>query len=575
MRSWLAPLVAVLFIGIASAQPIVYNVVLEGYQVSPYVSTPATGGGTATYDPVAHTLTLNIVYAGLTGTEIEAHLSDGGGPRGSNGVPYFDLSAGSPKTGVLVLQDFEEVHLLQGRLYIIVQTTTYPNGELRGQIDNLGAAPLRTLAVTTAATVTVTASTEAGNVINCAPQTQGHCSELIPLGKAVALGASTISPGAFAFFGGDCTNLGNPCQLSMNADKAVTGELASGPDMQPDPFTFTDASNVTPGTVVTSNPITVTGISNVTSIGVAGGAYSIGCNGTFITAQSTVAVGNTVCVRHTAAATFGTTYRTLLTIGGIAAAFNSTTATSLPDTDGDGIPDAIEPLDGRDPYVKDNDVFGDPRLFVKQLYRDMLGREGEGTGVDGWLNLINSGSYSRSQVIDSFIYSQEFAASVSNVVRMYFAAFQRLPDYAGLVFNAGLVRSGAITIPQLADYFVASPEFQSTYGALDDTQFITLLYQNTFGRAPSPSELSSYLGNLHGGNTRGDVLYTLANSGEFPSQSQNEIFVTMMYVGMLRRSPEPAGYDGWMNYLTTGTLTHGQVIDGFYLSTEYRSRFLP
>ena len=46
-----------------------------------------------------------------------------------------------------------------------------------------------------------------------------------------------------------------------------------------------------------------------------------------------------------------------------------------PDADGDGIPDSIEIAEGRNPAVKDNDIFADASLFVRQQYRDMLRRE--------------------------------------------------------------------------------------------------------------------------------------------------------------------------------------------------------
>ena len=52
--------------------------------------------------------------------------------------------------------------------------------------------------------------------------------------------------------------------------------------------------NVTPGTVITSNAIAVSGINTPAAISVSGGAYSIGCAGGFTTASGTVANGQTV-----------------------------------------------------------------------------------------------------------------------------------------------------------------------------------------------------------------------------------------------------------------------------------------
>jgi hypothetical protein len=161
------------------------------------------------------------------------------------------------------------------------------------------------------------------------------------------------------------------------------------------------------------------------------------------------------------------------------------------------------------------------------------------------------------------------------VVRLYFATFLRVPDYAGLSFNAGLVRAGTVTPTQLADFFTASPEFMATYGALDDTQFVTLLYQNVLGRAPDAAGLSGWVGLLGSGYTRGQVLIGFSDSAEYQAAMANEVFVTMMYAGMLRRTPEPTGFNGWVGFLDAGTYTREQVINGFFLSTEYHGRFLP
>jgi sugar lactone lactonase YvrE len=245
------------------------------------------------------------------------------------------------------------------------------------------------------------------------------------------------------------------------------------------------------------------------------------------------------------------------------------------DLDRDGIPNGVEVTESRDPYVKDNDVFANARLFAMQQYRDFLSREGDPAGISGWTGLVDGGAYSRLQVIDAFLSSDEFAGFVSPVVRLYFATFLRVPDYAGLTFNAGLVRNGTVTVTQLADFFVASPEFQATYGALSNSQFVTLLYANVLGRAPDAAGLNGWVSLLNGGMSRGQVLVGFSDSEEYRANMANEVFVTMMYAGMLRRTPEPAGFNGWVGFLEAGTYTREQVINGFFLSTEYRNRFLP
>jgi hypothetical protein len=140
--------------------------------------------------------------------------------------------------------------------------------------------------------------------------------------------------------------------------------------------------------------------------------------------------------------------------------------------------------------------------------------------------------------------------------------------------NVGLLRAGTVTLVQVADFFTASPEFQATYGALDNTAFVTLLYGNVLGRAPDAGGLAGWVGALDGGMTRGQVLVGFSESPEYKAAKFNEVYVTMMYVGMLRRTPEAGGYAGWLAYLQGGG-TPLTMISGFYSSAEYRSRFLP
>ena len=141
--------------------------------------------------------------------------------------------------------------------------------------------------------------------------------------------------------------------------------------------------------------------------------------------------------------------------------------------------------------------------------------------------------------------------------------------------HAGLVRNGTITVTQLADFFATSPEFQATYGSLNNTQFVTLLYNNVLGRAPDTAGLNGWVSLLQSGYTRGQVLVGFSDSPEYQASSANKVFVTMMYTGMLRRSPEPAGFNAWVNGMNAATYSRAQVINGFFLSVEYHARFLP
>ena len=62
------------------------------------------------------------------------------------------------------------------------------------------------------------------------------------------------------------------------------------------------------------------------AITVRNGLHSIGCSATFTGSAGTLSPGQSVCVRHTASASPGTTVTTTLTLGSVAGYFEGTTA---------------------------------------------------------------------------------------------------------------------------------------------------------------------------------------------------------------------------------------------------------
>ena len=210
--------------------------------------------------------------------------------------------------------------------------------------------------------------------------------------------------------------------------------------------------------------------------------------------------------------------------------------------------------------------------FVRQQYRDFLNREADAGGLQYWVNIIDSGAMTRAQVIDSFFWSEEFGGRIAPIVRLYFAYFLRIPDYAGLMSWINAYNSGG-SLGAISDSFAGSEEFQQRYGSLSNEAFVNLVYQNVLGRAPEPGGYAHWVGELNSGRrTRGQVMLEFSESAEYEANSSNEVFVTMMYVGMLRRSPEEEGFSYWVNYLDSGN-SGLAFIDGFLNSQEYADRF--
>lgn len=97
--------------------------------------------------------------------------------------------------------------------------------------------------------------------------------------------------------------------------------------------------------------------------------------------------------------------------------------------------------------------------------------------------------------------------------RLYVAALNRNPDIAGLGYWIAVLDNGA-ALETVAQAFIGSTEFSNTYGALDNTQFITQLYANVLHRAPEESGLAWHLNNLAAGYSRAYELAFFSESVE-------------------------------------------------------------
>ncbi|GAB4404591.1 MAG: hypothetical protein OHK0048_24110 [Rhodoferax sp.] len=211
--------------------------------------------------------------------------------------------------------------------------------------------------------------------------------------------------------------------------------------------------------------------------------------------------------------------------------------------------------------------------FVAQQYRDFLGREAETDGLNYWVSLLDSGSIHRAEVVKSFFDSAEFQESRAGVARLYYAYFGRIPDYSGLMYWSEQLSRG-IGLDSVSEAFAQSTEFITSYGALSDAAFIERVYQNVLEHAPDTAGLSYWMSELSQGLGRGAMMTRFSESTEYRNLSMPNVQVTLLYMGMLRRAPDAAGYDYWVPILQGG----GSVlplIDGFLASPEYSARFVP
>jgi len=113
------------------------------------------------------------------------------------------------------------------------------------------------------------------------------------------------------------------------------------------------------------------------------------------------------------------------------------------------------------------------------------------------------------------------------VFRLYGATLDRIPDANGFQgwFNGLAPGLGAtdLTLSQAAAAFVNSTEFQNTYGNLDDTAFVTTLYNNVLDRAPDDRGLARWTGDLANGLSRADVVLGFSEGQEFRNSTNPKL----------------------------------------------------
>lgn len=238
------------------------------------------------------------------------------------------------------------------------------------------------------------------------------------------------------------------------------------------------------------------------------------------------------------------------------------------------------------------------QFFVRQHYLDFLNREPDAGGLSYWSNKIaacgtNAACITRERINVSaaFFVEQEFQQTGSFVYRLYKASYGRRPTYAEFVAdrNRLVVGTDLETSKQtLTNEFVARPEFTQKYPlSLTGDQFVDALLQtirqssgvdlasqrtalvNTFNQCIQGSPVSP-------ATCRAQVVRLTIDNIAYVQAEYNPAFVLMQYFGYLRREPDEAGYNFWLNILNNRDANNYRgMVCAFITSPEYQSRFSP
>lgn len=236
-------------------------------------------------------------------------------------------------------------------------------------------------------------------------------------------------------------------------------------------------------------------------------------------------------------------------------------------------------------FVSSISGIGDHTPMLNRFYSGFFNRAPDPGGLAGWTSSLDSGT-PPAQVANNFFYSPEFYSSGILIGAAYLAVQGRDPDYAGFESYLPQLRSGSLASPgclngpapnnttalcsqlTIINTFMTSAYYQSTYGALANSPFVTAVYKNLLNQVPSQSVANNSVSQLNSGLTRSQFLQTIINGSQYTTLITNKLLVDLCYFVFLSRNPDPGGYQGWLNAMNGG-LTPVGLFGGFVSSPEF------
>jgi hypothetical protein len=219
--------------------------------------------------------------------------------------------------------------------------------------------------------------------------------------------------------------------------------------------------------------------------------------------------------------------------------------------------------------------------FVTRLYQQVLSREPEPGGVEGWVQQIQQDG-SVAPTVLAFFHSQEFLNRTTTdpqfLTILYRTSLDREPDPAGFTAFLTALQSGQFARDNLLDVFLDSQEFATLANFLPPLSeledFVTNLYVRILGRGPDLAGRQAWVAPLQQSCNTSTVLATirafLASPEFLARNTTNTEFVALLYRVFLNRIPDSAGLTSWVALLNQGSTNRDQLLSQFAASPEFQ-----
>jgi Carboxypeptidase regulatory-like domain/Calx-beta domain/SdrD B-like domain/WD40-like Beta Propeller Repeat len=228
----------------------------------------------------------------------------------------------------------------------------------------------------------------------------------------------------------------------------------------------------------------------------------------------------------------------------------------------------------------------DTSFFVRQLYVDLLSREPDPAGWQGWTTRIDQCGQpgqppppcDRVTVGgDGFLRSGEFFDRQFFVLRLYRTGLGRILRYdeiADLAYVSGFLSDADLELnkQELVVEIMARPEFAARYNSLSNDLFVDTLLQTAAVAVPQPVR-DAWVSSLNNSSrTRAMILREISERPEVSNKYLHEAQVVSAYYGFFTRNPDGA-YLNYLQRLDAGEINLGDLANAFINAQEYRQRF--
>ena len=233
---------------------------------------------------------------------------------------------------------------------------------------------------------------------------------------------------------------------------------------------------------------------------------------------------------------------------------------------------------------------GDHTPFLGRMYLGFFDVPPDPSGLAFWSAGLDEGApgpAGEAMVASDFMHSTNFSLYDQAIATAYLGVVGSDVTFAEFTSSLSQFRSGAWasqsclagpppynTVPlcsqlTLIQANMTSAQYQSVYGSLSNSQFVTTLFSNLFGTVPGSSQVAAVVAQLNAGLTRAQLIQFVLNNPLYIGLEYNRMLVDTAYISLLFRDPDPGGFQYWLNLLNGG-LNAESFLSYFLMSAEFQ-----